>query len=189
MRRVLLLIATAALLAACSAETPGRAEPAPAPEPTGLALPPRPHELPLDGVDPCALLTPDQRASLGLDGDPVPYRSTAPGFAGPACSISGFEPRAVAVGLALATGNGIEVLTNSDALTDEITPITIAGFPAILARPKNPDFCSVDVDVADGQFLDVQFADGGRLPPIPQDQLCRDAVEVAEQVLTTLLSR
>ncbi|WP_219412952.1 DUF3558 domain-containing protein [Pseudonocardia nigra] len=189
MRRALPLIAAAVLLTACSAGTPGSAEPAPAPtaaEPTGLVLPPRPRELPLDDVDPCALLTPTQRETLGLTDDSSRSRSTAPGFVGPACSIRGYQPRAVAINIALVTGSGIGVLTGPGATTDDITPITVAGFPALLARPASADFCSVDIDTAEGQFIDVQFADGGRTPPIAQDELCRGAIEVAEQAVTTL---
>ncbi|WP_219417883.1 DUF3558 domain-containing protein [Pseudonocardia nigra] len=194
MRRVLLLIAAAALLGACTTDGPGQAAAAPTPTatatgPIGLVLPPRPRELPLDGVDPCALLTPEQREMLGLNDNSVRSTTTARVFAGPTCSIRGDEPRAISVGFALATDSGIEALTSPGTTTDEITPITVQGFPAILARPPIPDFCSVDVDVAEGQFLDVIFRDGGRLPPIPQDQLCRDAVEVAEQAVGTLLAR
>ena len=81
------------------------------------------------------------------------------------------------------------MLIGPGSVTDDLTPITVAGFPAVLARPRNPDFCSVDVDVASGQFLDVMFRDGGREPPIPQDQLCRDAPLVAEEIMRTLLTR
>jgi hypothetical protein len=69
---------------------------------------------------------------------------------------------------------------------DELTATDIVGFPAVVARPKQPEFCSVDVDLAEGQFLDVQFSDAARNPPIPQDQLCRDAVGIAEAAVTTL---
>ena len=187
------MISMALLLTAACTPAPPAPQTPPAvttpPQPTGITLPPRPRELPLDGVDPCALLTPAQLIEFGLDGNPVAYDSTAPRFVGPACSIRGFEPRDITAGFALATDNGIEVLTAPGAVRDEISAITVAGFPAILARPKILDFCSVDVDVADGQFLDIIFRDGGGTPAIPQDQLCRDAVTVAEAAITTLLAR
>jgi hypothetical protein len=193
-RRLLSLISAAALLlAACATtgvERDAPATPTPtvgAAEPTGLVLPPRPRELPLDGVDPCALLTPDQRKLLGLDHDTLRSATSARVFAGPTCTILGYEPRAISVGFALATGSGIEALTAPGATTDEIAPITVEGFPAILARPDQADFCSVDVDVAEGQFLDVIFRDAGEVPPVPQDQLCAGAVKVAENAVQTLL--
>jgi len=34
----------------------------------------------------------------------------------------------------------------------------------------------------------VQFRDGGRRPPIPQEQLCRDAEHAAAEVMDTLLA-
>ena len=34
----------------------------------------------------------------------------------------------------------------------------IGGFPAVVAAPKQfSDYCNVDIDVAQGQILDVQF--------------------------------
>jgi len=184
------IVVVAALLAACtSPTTPPPAPIPPTPGPTAIVLPPRPRELPLDGVDPCTLLTDAQRAQLGFDGGVVAGESTAPGFVGPSCVNSGYEPRAIAVVFALAVENGIEVLTGPGVLRDEVTVIDVAGFPALLARPKVEDSCSVDVDVARGQFLDVQFQDGGRSPAIPQDRLCRDAVDVAEEAVLTLLAR
>ncbi len=153
--------------------------------PTSVA---RPREVRLDRVDPCTLLTPAQRMSLGLGGTPQPYTSGRP-TPGKACSITGFEPRAVNVSLTVATTVGISVITAPGAVTDTLTPTVVAGFPAVLARPHNPDSCFLDVDVAQGQLLDVQFADGGGTPPISQDQLCRDAVDVADQTMSALLRR
>jgi hypothetical protein len=46
----------------------------------------------------------------------------------------------------------------------------------------------VVVDVAPGQLLDVQFRDGGCKPPIPQDQVCRGAEQVAGTAMGTLLA-
>ena len=66
-----LLACVAVLLGGCSVEgEPSPGEPSVA-EPTGPALPPRPRDVPIDGVDPCSLLTEAQRAELGLDRRPV----------------------------------------------------------------------------------------------------------------------
>jgi hypothetical protein len=183
-RAHLLLIACAAVLVAgCTTQV----EPPPPVAAELTTSSPRPRELPLDGVDPCALLTPAQRAELGLESSSVPYTNDVPKTAGRACSIRGYEPRAIAVDFALVTANGIEAITGPGEVGDELTPITVAGFPAVLARPDNPDACFVDVDVAEGQLLDVLLGDGGREPPIPQNHLCRDAVQVAELAVRTLL--
>jgi hypothetical protein len=103
--------------------------------------------------------------------------------------MRGFEPRAVTTGISIVTTIGIERFTAGE-LDAEIRPITVEGFPAVVAVPSRfTDYCTVVVDVAAGQLLDVQFATGGRQPPIPQQQLCRDAEVVAGEAMKTLLER
>ena len=144
--------------------------------PTGLQLPPRPRDVRIDGVDPCSLLTEAQRAELGLDARPVFDLSPSllyPGPEVPACVIGGNAPRAITVGVSIVTSAGIELFTSGE-LAAEVRPVEVQGFPAVVAVPTRfTEYCTVVVDVAPGQLLDVQFADGGRGPPIPQDQLCR----------------
>jgi hypothetical protein len=103
--------------------------------------------------------------------------------------LQGFEPRAVTLGIQLSVENSISRLTAPGASRGQLTPIVVEGFPAVLARPTITTFCAVDVDIAEGQFIDVQFSDGGRLPPVTQDELCRDVVGIAGQVLQTLQRR
>jgi hypothetical protein len=178
-RGTLVALAVCTALAGCS---PGGAE----------APPARPRDVPLNGVDPCSLLTAPQRAQLGLDGRPVFASAPSALYNGaevPMCSISGFEPRAVSVALSVVTSAGIERFS-SDDLAADVRPAQVRDFPAVVAVPQRlDDNCTVSVDTAPGQQLAVQFADGGRLPPIPQDQLCRDAENVATAAMTTLLTR
>jgi hypothetical protein len=47
----------------------------------------------------------------------------------------------------------------------------------------------VDVDLAPGQLIDVQFRDGGNRPPILQPDLCTRAKQTAEAAVTSLLAR
>jgi hypothetical protein len=190
-RRVVGGLLIVLLASACA--IPGSAGPAPEARPSGaVELPPRPREVRLDGVDPCSLLTEQQRAELGLDGRPLFSKAPVglyPGADVPACDISGFEPRAVSTGISLVTTVGIERFTSGE-LAAEIRPISVQGFPAVVAVPTRlTDYCTVIVDVARGQLLDVQFATGGRQPPIPQPQLCRDAENVAGEVMRSLLGR
>lgn len=71
-----------------------------------------------------------------------------------------------------------------------MTALEVQKFPAVLAVPDRfSRFCSVLIDVAPGQLLNVQYSDGGRKPPIPQDRLCRDAQDVANAAMMTLLRR
>ncbi|TQM08943.1 uncharacterized protein DUF3558 [Pseudonocardia kunmingensis] len=186
----MLAVLVGVLVAACGVEEPPA--PAPPPEQGQVELPPRPREVRLDGVDPCSLLTEEQRAELGLDARPVSTQSPVSLYEGaevPLCTIGGFTPRAVTAGVSLVTSVGIERFT-SGQLAAEIRPTVVRGFPAVLAIPTRfADYCTVVVDVAPGQLLDVQFATGGRQPPIPQPQLCEDAEVVAAEVMMTLLAR
>jgi hypothetical protein len=182
-----LLVVAAVLVAGCS-DAGGAVAPA---EPSGIQLPPRPREVRVEGVEPCSLLTPEERAKLGLDARPVSDSAPSVLYNGgevPLCTIGGFQPRAIVVGLGVVTTAGIELFT-SGKLAAQVRPIQVQGFPAVVAEPTRfTEYCTVIVDVAPGQLLDVQFRDGGRRPPIPQDQLCRDAEQVAGLAMGTLLS-
>jgi Protein of unknown function (DUF3558) len=182
-----LLVAAAVLVAGCSDAGSGAA---PA-EPSGIQLPPRPRDVRIDGVDPCSLLTAEQRTGLGLDGRPVFDLGPSdlyPGADIPACAIRGYDPHAVTVGVSLVTTAGIELFTHGE-LAAEVRSAKLQGFPAVLAMPtRYSDWCTVIVDVAPGQLLDIQFGDGGRQPPISQHQLCQGAEAVADAVMVTLLA-
>jgi hypothetical protein len=186
-RGALLLVVAAVLVAGCS-DAGGAVAPA---EPIGMQLPTRPREVRVDGVDPCSLLNAEQRAGLGLDARPVSDSAPSPLYNGgevPLCTIGGYTPRAVAVGLSVVATAGIELFT-SGQLAAEVRPVQVRGFPAVVAVPTRfTEYCSVIVDVAPGQLLDVQFRDGGRKPSIAQDQLCRDAEQVADVAMGTLLA-
>jgi hypothetical protein len=189
-----LLVGVVLLVTGCTA-VDGSATPAGATTsvaPLGIELPPRPRDVPIAGVEPCSLLTEEQRAELGLDGLAVSDSGPVGLYGGaevPLCTISGWEPRAIAVGLTIVTTAGVELFTSGE-LAAEVRPVQVRGFPAVVAVPTRfTEFCTVIVDVAPGQLLDVQFADGGRLPPIPQPELCRGAQGVAEAAMATLLTR
>ena len=175
------------LVAGCS----GAGGAPPPPQPRAVEPPPRPRDVRIDGVDPCSLLTAEQRVGLGLDGRAVFDLGPSELYGDmdvPACVVSGSDPRAITVGVSIVTSAGIDLFSSGD-LAAEVRPADAQGFPAVVAVPaRSPDWCTVVVDVAPGQLLDIQFADGGRTPPIPQPQLCRDAQTVAEAVMVTLLS-
>jgi hypothetical protein len=93
------------------------------------------------------------------------------------------------LGIGTVTTVGIERWQEPDLAVD-IRPTTVAAFPAIIAVPRRfSDYCSVEVDVAAGQLLDVQLGGGGPQAPIPQDELCAQAEHAATQVMVTLLAR
>jgi hypothetical protein len=175
-----------------TANEPGLATPAPIsalPPATSVtsALPPRPGSLPLNGVDPCTILTSSQRADLSLDTKPTPY--TDPEFdKAKACDIRGRDSGTVAR-LALVLDMGVDVWLSDEAQV-RTAPVRVAGWPALVVRtPGLDDACDVEVDTSQDQFLDVLFRDGGNTTPIPQDTLCLGAQRVAEAAVTSLKSR
>jgi hypothetical protein len=154
---------------------------------TVLALPPRPGTLPLDGVDPCSILTAAQRAGLSLDSTPVAYTDTEFDEAR-ACAMrdaeSGTETR-----LALVVDMGVDVWVSAEAQV-RTQSATVVGYPALVVRtPGLDDACDVDVDTGAHQFLDVLYRDGGNDPPIAQDTLCLGARRVADAAVASLKSR
>jgi hypothetical protein len=184
--RAVLLLVTAVLAAGCTTAVPGTPSAA-GPTP----LPPRPREVRLDGVDPCSLLTAEQRAALG-------YRSTASSsrpyvelFGGevPTCTMSSSSTDPTILGVGLVTTVGIERWQQGN-LEAVSRPDHVAGFPAIVAVPsQSKTYCAVEVDVAAGQLLDIQFLDAGHQPPLRQEELCSRARRSAEAAIKTLLTR
>jgi hypothetical protein len=145
----------------------------------------------VDGVDPCTLLTAAQKKALGLDGRPVLAANKSELYNDgvvPLCSIVGFEPRAIIVAVSVVTSAGVDLWT-SGTLAADVLPVQVQGFPAVRAVPTRfTDFCTVIVDVAPGELLDIQAGDGGRKPALPQDELCMAAEQAAGEAMDTLLT-
>lgn len=185
-RLVRLLVAAAVALGSatgCTAPVAGRPTAAPQPPP-----PTRPREVRLNGVDPCSLLTAEQRAALGFTSRPSASRPYVALFRGdvPTCTMYSSSPRAVLLGVGTVLTAGIELWRGED-LAARLQPVTVNGFPALVAIPtQSSAYCSVEVDIATGQLLDVQIADGGDTPAVPQEDLCRKAVVTAEEMTKTL---
>lgn len=169
-----------------STPQPSTSPPSPTstPQPSTSALPPRPVDIPLNGIDPCEVLTAQQRSNLGFDRDPLP--GSAPGF-GDAATCS-FRNSAAEVGarLSLVTGESMDVWTNDTAQV-RTTPVVLADFPGLVIRNPELDLsCNVAVDIAEGQHLDVLYRSDGANSPPPLPQLCAGAKQVAEAAVTSL---
>ncbi|WP_433265404.1 DUF3558 domain-containing protein [Actinosynnema sp. CS-041913] len=183
---------TASALVACTPLPENKAdgrvdEPLSVTTTTTVVLPPRPKDIPLDQVDPCAVLDAEQRAQLSLDNPPSAYVEASFGNA-KACTIRSNISGNV-VRLALVTVEGIGVWLSENAQVDA-RPTTVAGFPGLTVRtPGLDDVCTVEVDVAEGQFLDVMFRDGGNKTKVKQDILCQAAQRTAEAAVAGLLQR
>ena len=182
---LLVLVAALMLMAACTTSAP--VDPA---APAGVQLPPPPREVRLDGVDPCSLLTAEQRSELGLESVPKLTRPYVEFYRGEVatCTLSGPPPDSVLLVVGVITTTGIERWFDSDVLAG-ITGITVAGFPAVVAAPRNvSDYCSVAVGTARGQVLDVQFGGGNTTARATQDYWCDQAERTADRVMLTLLA-
>jgi hypothetical protein len=71
-----------------------------------------------------------------------------------------------------------------------VYPTSVASFPAVVATPTQfDDYCNVEVDVAPGQVLDIQFGGGSPQARVSQDDLCLMASQSARQAMGTLTSR
>jgi hypothetical protein len=192
--RITALFIVAVALAGCTAgPAPSSLDSSPPPPPSAttsasqMDFPQRPRAVPLDNLDPCAILTPEQRTSLSLDNPPSAYVETSFGGA-KACTIRSTTSGNVAR-LALVLVSGADVWLSENAQVD-YTVSSIEGFAAITVRtPDVHDVCNVEIDVADGQFLDVMFRDGGNSTAVQQDHLCLGAQRVAEAAMASLLQK
>lgn len=181
-------VAAVLVLAGCA--VPRFGGPAEPPPFVGIELPPRPYDIDVRDVNPCDLLTEEQRAGLGLETPPrfTPNEGSVL-FEGPEplCTSLAFDPVAFDVAVAVPyDGLGIGALTGRP-VSSELTALDVAGFPAVLARPTDPTFCQVLVDVAPGAALSAGMREGGR-GTVSQDELCDGAVELTNLAMRTLLS-
>jgi Protein of unknown function (DUF3558) len=178
-----------ALAVGCVSCTSTVVPPAPTPA-TGITLTPRPRDIRVDDVDPCSLLTPAQRAALKLEGEPREFARDGQ-FLGPSrsCTHLGFGTPNIAINIAVAPHRGIERYAAEPTRSD-VSALVVEGYPAVLARPQTfNDFCTVALDVAPGQLIDVQYRDGGGdQPKVQMDVLCSSARQAASDVMETLLS-
>lgn len=158
--------------------------PPPTPSPTHR---PRPRSIPLDQATPCQLVTAAQRRKLGYDRPPRAGLDTHFGAAKTCAlgdSVDAFDAQVAAV-----TSTGMDVWTSQNAQVDT-EPVVVAGFPALVVKtPGISDACNVEVDTADGQFLDVLANDGGHRTPPPQQVFCQRARDLAEAAMTGLGAR
>jgi Protein of unknown function (DUF3558) len=156
------------------------------------SLPPRPASLPLDGVDPCVLITEQQRAAFAIDQPPRPNAgSSGPLKDAPGCSYSTSAGSANDYGFLIIASTTIglaEYMTMTKSNPGH-RMTEVSGFPAVryeLPAGSGNDACFIDVDVADGQLLNVQFGQVASTKPLPMETLCDKAAEVAEAALITL---
>jgi Protein of unknown function (DUF3558) len=153
-----------------------------------VALPPRPRQIDLTGVDTCTLLTTEQQQQLGTD--------RPPGFSN---YPDRYGNRPCSYGKSLSSprfGYSVKGVTQEDAtvyLTGDrdVTArvVLVAGFPAVEnRRPTDERGCFVDVSTTDGQYLSIQYAESTGSNDTAE-VACEKARVAAELAMQTLLTQ
>ncbi|GLW92300.1 hypothetical protein Aglo03_31160 [Actinokineospora globicatena] len=142
----------------------------------------------MDAVDPCALLTADQRGQLKVDSFRPQTNSTEIYRGAKECA---FEVSAKApyyrYYATLVTTEGIDAWLSGKRNVDAEL-VSVERYPAVqydlAGQGANAAPCTTSVDVADGQQLQVRAATSGK--DFSQDQVCEMSEQAAGLALTTL---
>lgn len=156
---------------------------------------PRPGVIDLTAADPCKLLNPVRLAAWAVDRPPSSSRvgGTSKLADAPACA---FGSNAEQTGFLIVTSASVgmdEYLLDIPDSPSRRT-IMVRNFPAVQqegqtsAPERGSGVCFVDVNVADGQLLEIQYSQiaASQEKRLPVETLCAKAVEVAEATVTSL---
>lgn len=156
------------------------------PSAPGPSLPDRPTDVDVLRIEPCTMLDPSQRATLGV-------RPGKPGQA----TVNGAPTRGcVWLGADMDLNAQTFPVGAEQALTDPTAlPTTVAGFGAVqtwVATPGSmaPPICLITVDTAEAQGLRVQASPGPDERSDPDTErpvVCARAQQLGEAVMSTLL--
>ncbi|MGO1053062.1 DUF3558 domain-containing protein [Crossiella sp. CA198] len=185
------MLVASLLLAGCT--TTGTATPGPSSTTattSAAALPQRPKDIPVAGLDPCQALTSDQQRQLEVDEKP---RLSGPDqvdhHGNRSCAFSKAEkaPR-FTFRVALVPQEGADVWLKGERNV-KVKQVAAAGFGAVETRvTDNAPTCHVVVDVAPGQSLDV-MGTAVTQGVFTTDQTCEKTRVAAEMVMQTLSAR
>jgi Protein of unknown function (DUF3558) len=176
-------------LVGCGRPTAQPAAPPPipaSPSESTAPLPPRPSELRLAGVDPCALLTEAQRAKIGVRTGVSSGDTDELGSPGCVWLNTADHPDNSWVAKTV-TKRGAEYALGS---VTGAKLVSVTGFPAVettsnFADPQHE--CLLYVDVTDGQSLQVEYLNqSGDRPGINHDVACQLATAAASDMISTL---
>lgn len=199
-RAAIAVLALGLVVAGCSEKEPGDALPgstteSPPPATDGsepsstdagptVAIPPRPAELSLDGLQPCDLFTAAQLSELGIDRDPRPGTSDSQ-LKGPTCTLAVATTEPFYNYTAqLVTDLGVDTWLTGKRNVDAWL-VSVGGYPAVNFKTKGVDDqeCITTVDVADGQQLMIDLYP---LSEVDYKQLCPMSEKAAAMALQTL---
>jgi hypothetical protein len=165
-----------------SASAPSAASSAP----SARALPPRPAELKLDGVNPCNLLTLADQGKLGVGAGTVNDGADSYSSAGCRWSDPAGHPDNNWVALAVVRRGADAALRSSNGAQIGL----VDGFPAVQTTSDSADpglSCELFLDVAPGQTLSVEYVNRrGDYPNINHGIACQQAADAAKLMLANL---
>lgn len=174
-------LGTAAALAGCG----GGPEPAQPVSP----FPPRPVSIDVSRLDPCAGMPAEEIERLDLDAG-APSTATVDGVPSPACTWVGYDSTTYIYGAQIIPlGAAVAVDEPGSRIIDVNGFGAVQGAAATNNGPRQPAFCQIVVDVADGQTLRFQVSSGdpttgGDTGQI--DAVCTEAQRFATQYLVAI---
>jgi hypothetical protein len=147
-------------------------------------LPDPPKNIDLSGVDPCSLITADQRRQLGIAYAVPGKKPVRDG--GSSCSL---DTGAIGGGWLLVVEPNLDPATwllNKGNTDGQAT--TVAGYPAVKYHLSGIQTqCIIAIRTKRGQSLSSQYSGTDRA--VPFEEYCAGATKVAEAALVTLLAR
>jgi hypothetical protein len=194
--RIGVAVAAVAIAAAgCTTRDPGTAGPdtsSGSASTPSVSLPPRPKTLNAANVDPCTLLTADQKAQLKI-------KSAGPGPGNPqtgattSCSYQVSDPVGYTISVQIDPKRGVDYYLTYTGTWQE-RQLTLSNYPALQWIYKGEDWngatgtdCETLVSIADGQALSVGVLPSGT--SLTMTQMCDVSKQTASLALATLQAK
>jgi hypothetical protein len=182
-------------LAGCTATDPGQplasgqatATSGSTSTPSSVAIPPRPRDITLDGLDPCKLFTKTQLDQIKINRQRNTVQTEATFKGAPLCQMDGQDGQVFFhYTVWLITTEGIEPWLDGKRNADAKL-VSVDGFPAATYKVSGTTTfnCWTSVDVAKGQELSVEFRPVTR-DAFTQDQMCQTSQQAAAFAVQTL---
>ena len=187
-------LAGAALLCAltgCGAPPgapPSPAAPSESAAPTSSPFPPRPADLHLEGVDPCALLTTAEQGGLGVHLSGRDQEPSGPGTVSCTWFTDASPPRSWSI--LTAVNGGAPTSINSPAPTRIVQINNFGATEGALALGSADGSCIQLIDIAQGQNLQVAYNTfDNPIPGMNHQVACQMATRVSQYAIQNLRSR
>lgn len=193
---VFVLLVLAAGCTASTAGTPGPSEPGSgspstsSPTEASSPLAARPREIRLDGLNPCALWTPDQQQQLAVQTTPVAGGPQEDSAGYQVCTYESPQSSGTDIGYVARAVTGLDasVYLGDTSFTDS-SVVKVGDFPAVLevGRPDGASPCMLAISTADKQHLQVQaLTEPGAYSVEQACEMTTKAARFALQTLQTL---